>query len=395
MKEYEKKLIAENRTAFYTFDTGVLKKRVAYLKNNLPESISLCYAVKANTFIIKEIENCVERLEVCSPGEYEVCRALNISTEKIVISGVYKTPEFIETLVRDNEFKGIFTVESLVQYDLLCRLSEIYNKKIPLLLRLTNGSQFGINKTDIDTIILNKNLKKNIDILGIQYFSGTQKTSIKKFRRELEKLDSFLTHLKEDLGYEADELEYGTGFPVSYFEDEKLDEDALLNGFSQIIQSMENKPKITLELGRSIAASCGKYYTHIVDKKINKNVGYLLCDGGMHHIVYFGQHMAMKQPVLTVAGKENEPSAAEWNICGSLCSMNDIIAKYVSLPPVEIGDTLIFENTGAYCMIECISLFLTRDIPAVYLIDENENAVRVRRTFETAQLNTPVYERNI
>lgn len=392
MTECEKKLIAENKTAFYTFDIGVLKKRVEYLKNNL-QGVSLCYAVKANTFIIKEIEESVERLEVCSPGEYAVCKALCISPEKIVISGVYKTPEFIEELVKDNTFNGVFTVESLVQYDLLCRLSEKYNKRLSLLLRLTNGSQFGINKTDIENIILNKELK-NIDILGIQYFSGTQKTSIKKFRRELEKLDSFLTHLKDDLGYEAHELEYGTGFPVSYFEDEKLDEQALLSGFSEIILSMENKPKITLELGRSIAASCGKYYTHIVDKKINKELGYLLCDGGMHHIVYFGQHMAMKQPKLSVAGKENWPANAEWNICGSLCSMNDIIAKYVSLPPVEIGDTLIFENTGAYCMIECISLFLTRDIPAVYLIDENNNAIRVRRAFETSQLNTPKYERN-
>ena len=394
MTECEKKLIAENETAFYTFDIGVLKRRVEYLRSRLG-NMQLCYAVKANTFIIKEIENCVERLEVCSPGEYAVCKALGISPEKIVISGVYKTPSFIEELVMDADFNGIFTVESLTQYELLCNLSEKYGRKLSLLLRLTNGSQFGINKADIDNIILNKNLKKNIDIMGIQYFSGTQKTSIKKYRREIEKIDAFLTHLKDDLGYEATELEYGTGFPVSYFEDEKLDEEALLNGFSDIVASMENKPAVTLEIGRSIAASCGKYYTHIVDKKINKELGYLLCDGGMHHLVYFGQHMAMKQPLLSVAGKENEPVGAEWNICGSLCSMNDIIAKYVSLPPVEIGDTLIFENTGAYCMIECISLFLTRDIPAVYLIDENQNAVSVRRTFETSQLNTPDYERKI
>ena len=62
-------------------------------------------------------------------------------------------------------------------------------------------------------------------------------------------------------------LEYGTGFPVAYFEDEELDEEALLKGFSEAINDMQMKPVITLEVGRSIAASCGKYYTHIVDKK--------------------------------------------------------------------------------------------------------------------------------
>ncbi len=391
MKDFEKQLLAENSTAFYTFDISVLKNRVDYLKSRLPNEVSLCYAVKANTFIIKEIEGCVERLEVCSPGEEAVCKKLGVPSEKTVISGVYKTPEFIEELAADKSFNGIFTVESLTQYDLLCSLSEKYGRRLQLLLRLTNGSQFGINKEDIDDIVKNRGLHKNIDILGIQYFSGTQKTSVKKYKRELAKLDAFLIHLKEDLSFEAKELEYGTGFPVAYFEDEELDEDALLKGFSEAINDMQMKPVITLEVGRSIAASCGKYYTHIVDKKINKGVGYLLCDGGMHHIVYFGQHMAMRMPKLSVAGKADKIVDKEWNICGSLCSMNDIIVKNAALPEIEIGDTLVFENTGAYCMIECISLFLTRDIPSVYLIDENGNAVKVRDKFETYNLNTPIY----
>ena len=391
MKDFEKQLLAENSTAFYTFDISILKNRVEYLKSRLPKEVSLCYAVKANTFIIKEIESVVERLEVCSPGEEAVCKKLGVPAEKTVISGVYKTPEFIEELAADKTFNGIFTAESLTQYELLCSLSEKYDRKIQLLLRLTNGSQFGMNKEDIDDIIKDRGNHKNIEILGIQYFSGTQKTSVKKYKRELSKLDDFLIHLKEDLSFEAKELEYGTGFPVAYFEDEELDEEELLNGFSEAIQSMQTKPLITLEIGRSIAASCGKYYTHIVDKKVNKGVGYLLCDGGMHHLVYFGQHMAMRLPKLSVAGKENLCADKEWNICGSLCSMNDIIVKQVSLPEIEIGDTLIFENTGAYCMIECISLFLTRDIPSVYLIDENGKAIKVRDTFETYNLNTPIY----
>ena len=132
---------------------------------------------------------------------------------------------------------------------------------------------------------------------------------------------------------------------------------------------MGSKPHITLELGRGIAACCGRYYTHIVDIKHNKGQNYLLIDGGMHHLVYFGQHMAMKHPFLSVCDKEQAPKTMSWNICGSLCSMNDIVAKQVELPEVSIGDTICFENTGAYCMTEGISLFLSREIPAVYLID--------------------------
>ena len=152
---------------------------------------------------------------------------------------------------------------------------------------------------------------------------------------------------------------------------------------------MTRKPKITLELGRSIAACCGKYYTHVVDKKRNKGQNYLLVDGGMHQLVYFGQYMGMKHPILSVCGKETEPSTDSWNICGSLCSMNDILAKQVPLPEIHIGDTLCFENAGAYCMTEGMALFLSREIPAVYLVTEDGRQVLVRKPFETADLNTP------
>lgn len=53
--------------------------------------------------------------------------------------------------------------------------------------------------------------------------------------------------------------------------------------------------------------------------------------------------------------------------------MNDIIAKQISLPDIEIGDVICFENTGAYCMTEGISLFLSRDIPSVYIKRRTEH----------------------
>lgn len=385
-------LIRDNATAFYVFDIGKLKSRIKYLRENLPEEVKLCYAVKANTFIIGEIVNDVDRFEVCSPGEEHICEALNVPEHMMVISGVYKTPKAIEKMVASQKEGMIYTVESITQFELLKGLSDKYSKKLKVLLRLTNDSQFGINEEDIIGIIEKREEYPGIDILGIQYFSGTQKTSIKKFGRELRHLDKFLCKLRDEYGYAARELEYGTGFPVAYFKDEEIDETALLQGFSELLQEMEFKANVTLELGRSIAACCGSYYTHIVDMKRNKGQNYLLVDGGMHQLVYFGQHMSMRLPEMSVVGKSGE-AVEEWNICGSLCSMNDIIVKQVPLPEISIGDLLCFENTGAYCMTEGISLFLSRDIPAVYLCLEDNTFVCVREAYETMTLNTPNYER--
>ena len=395
MNQALNRLLQENKTAFYVFDIGKLKARIAHLQAALPPEVVLCYAVKANTFITKELIDTIHRFEICSPGEAEICRAVGVPSENMVISGVYKTPEVMEAMVADPSFHPIYTVESLEQYELFRRLAKQYDRTLPLLLRLTNGSQFGINKGDIEAIVARRGETPELDILGIQFFSGTQKTSLKKLKREVGKLDDLLTLLEEKYGFVAQKLEYGPGFPVNYFQSDELEEAELLSGFSELLRDMIHHPKVTLELGRSIAASCGTYYTHIVDLKRNQEQNYALVDGGMHHLVYFGQHMAMKQPFFHVCGKEHLPATDQWNLCGSLCSMNDVMTKQSPLPDLALGDVLAFENAGAYCMTEGISLFLSRDIPAVYLLLENGTAVQVRKAFDTATLNQPNYGKDV
>lgn len=393
MKYAMEDLIKNSNTAFYTFDIGALKQRINFLKEHLPENATLCYAVKANPFILKEAAAELERIEVCSPGESEICKALEIPKNKMVISGVYKSADYIEKMIADPDFNGVFTVESLRQFQMFCAFSSEYRRKLHLLLRLTNDSQFGINESDIEEIVKSKDRYPLLYIDGIQYFSGTQKTSLKRLQREISYLDGFLIRLRDNFDFSAQTLEYGPGFPVSYFEAEAFDEIAYLTGFSQMLAEMKFQVPIVLEVGRSIAASCGKYYTHIVDIKQNKGMNYAIVDGGMHHIVYFGQQMAMKRPKLSVNGKTIVNPEKTWTICGSLCSMNDMLAKQIPLPDIEIGDAVCFENVGAYCMSEGISLFLSRDLPAIYIINENSQISCVRKTFETFQLNTPKQER--
>ncbi len=95
----------------------------------LPEDVAICYAIKANTFITAELENDVDRFEICSPGEAEICDLLDIPDKMMVISGVYKTPEVMENMVANGKCDRIFTVESLTQFNLFRELSEKYKKE--------------------------------------------------------------------------------------------------------------------------------------------------------------------------------------------------------------------------------------------------------------------------
>lgn len=372
--------------AFYLFDPARARERIRFLRRHLPQDTTLCYAVKANPFLCGALAGDVERFEACSPGELRICGAAGIPAEQTVISGVYKTPAVIESAVKESG-EQLYTVESPSQFSLLKSLSERCRKPLRILLRLSNESQFGIDREMLFSLIENRERSPQLRFVGIQYFSGTQKTSLKKLAREVSMLDALLDELYVRFGYRAPELEWGTGFPVCNFTDDTLDEEAFLQGFCALLSGMQNRPRLTIELGRSIAACCGRYYTHAADLKQNNGRNYIITDGGMHHIVYYGQHMAMRHPFVRVVGKENAPAKTAYTVCGALCSMNDILAKQLMLPDVAPGDLLCFENAGAYCMTEGISLFLSRALPAVYLL-QNGEPVLVRGAIETAPFNT-------
>jgi len=59
-------------------------------KRKLEDKSGLCFAIKANPFLIKEMEKLVDRIEVCSMGEFRICKKLGIAPEKLFISGVLK-----------------------------------------------------------------------------------------------------------------------------------------------------------------------------------------------------------------------------------------------------------------------------------------------------------------
>lgn len=380
-----KQILEKFQTPAYVFDIGKIKDRINYLREKLPENILLCYAIKANTFVVKDIEENIDRFEVCSPGEYEICKKQNINKDKILVTGVYKTPEVIKSIIQNNNETNYFTIESMKQFNEINNMKK--SRKIKIMLRLTSGNQFGINEDEVESIISNREKYRDIEIDGIQYFSGTQKTSLKILQREINYIDNFLEKLQEKYNYIASELEFGPGFPVYYFQNTEFDEDEYLAEFSDMITKMKFQGKKILELGRSIVASCGNYITKVVDKKTNKGQNYAILDGGIHHLTYYGQSMAMKLPKCEIYPKRTNEENEKWNLCGSLCTINDILVKQYPVGNIQIGDVFIFENTGAYCMTEGISLFLSRELPVVIKIEENKNVKLIRENIPTYLLN--------
>ena len=80
------------------------------------------------------------------------------------------------------------------------------------------------------------------------------------------------------------------------------------------------------------------------------------------------------------------PADRHWTICGSLCTTADVLIRDFSCSCLYPGDILIFERTGAYSVTEGISLFLSRDLPRVYL-KRHENLILLRDQIQTEEWN--------
>lgn len=426
------------QTPYYVFDTDEFAKRAAMIRAALDckggRRIPLCFSIKANPFLLHRLPAGLDHVEVCSPGELEICIALGVKPESIIYSGVMKEKCDIERAVSYGA--GILTCESIRHAALISEVmleciqegaheAEFAETKAQVILRLTSGNQFGMSLEDIEYIISHPDEFKGITVMGIHYYSGTQK-SLRKINKDLEKIKSALSILKEKYGFEPQLLEYGPGLCVEYFEEDWQEkEKQSLDEAAEVLRKFAEEYPLGIEMGRFLAASCGKYYTQVKDLKSTGDANYAILDGGIHHLNYFGQRMAMQVPPISIyradeiyfgeklgeikgaAGpigntfngcevSENEERTVveftelpdtDYTLCGSLCTVADVLVREVKLKKLELGDVLEFGHCGAYSVTEAPALFLSRQLPAVYAYSKEYGYECLREHIPAAEIN--------
>ncbi|WP_455719183.1 diaminopimelate decarboxylase [Agathobacter sp.] len=428
------------QTPYYVFDTDEFAKRAAMIKAALDckggRKIPLCFSIKANPFLLHRLPDELDRVEVCSPGELEICIALGIKPESIIYSGVMKEECDIRRAVEYGA--GILTCESIRHAKLISEVvaditteTDLKNdngsdsskkddikkddcETVKVILRLTSGNQFGMSIDDIEYIISHPNEFKGLSVIGLHYYSGTQKT-LRKINKDLEKIDSALATLKEKYDFQPELVEYGPGLCVEYFEDDwEAKEQAALDEAAEVLKQFAVKYPLGIEMGRFLAASCGKYYTKVMDLKSTGDANYAILDGGIHHLNYYGQRMAMQVPPIRVyadgyevcenngenskikgvAGPvgnveniEKTGNNMDYTLCGSLCTVADVLVREVTLPKLEPGDVLKFGHCGAYSVTEAPALFLSRQMPAIYAYSKDNGYECLREHIPAAGIN--------
>ncbi len=373
-----------NDSPSYIFDADLFEMRINKVKAAIGEEIDLCYSIKANPFLLEILPEGIKRVEVCSPGELTICQRLGVNPETIIYSGVMKEHTDVKRAIEYGV--GIMTAESILHAQIENEEALAAGCVKKVILRLTSGNQFGMSEEDIRYLIQNQKDFPALEFVGLHYYSGTQKKKLKVIAKDLAHLETFIEELKADYHFEPQMVEYGPGMAVEYFNEPYEEKDMeLLDEVAAALKEFAEKYPLAIEMGRYFASTCGTYITKVMDIKSNNGSNYVICDGGMHHLKYYGQTMSMQiPPICVIAGadkgvvesEEKEPYA----LCGSLCTVADVLVREVELPKLNIGDFLAFSRCGAYSVTEGSVLFLSRTMPKIYLYSKEKGLV-CRRDF--------------
>lgn len=390
--------LTQLQTPCYVFDEAACVDRAIRIRQEVEKwGGKLCFAIKANPFLIPALIPVVDKFEVCSPGELEICRKYKVPGGKILFSGVVKTREDMEKALAYPV--DVITLESVHHWELLKDalkegLSDATDRCVKVMPRLSSGAQFGMEPSQMEHILMEAADMKNIRVEGIHYFTGTQKKG-KQYEKEIKCALQWMEELEKKFLLEDVILEYGPGLAVPYFNGDDFEQPyGLIENLRDFILAEKPSHRIDIELGRYLTASCGEYVTRIVDVKSADERNYCLVDGGIHQVNYYGSNMAMRTPVIEYVPVGNKPDSSllnqerEYMICGSLCTFADILARGISLPSPEIGDCLIFENIGAYSVTEGSYLFLSHALPQIYIKQQNGQIWKARSAQESWLINS-------
>ena len=330
-------------TPCFVFDEEALAQRMREIRQIVGDSVQLCYSIKANPFLLPAMRELTQLLEVCSPGELTICEDLHVTPDAILFSGVNKTAADIAHAMDAGVTR--FTAESPLHIELLNDAAVARGRVYPVLLRLTAGSQFGMDERDLTDAIAHRDRYPGLRFEGIHYFAGTQRKKLSEQRAELTMLGELFDRLKTDYGFTAEKLEYGPGLYFPYFTHEDASDTlAPLRELAPDLAAMAQRVELTVEMGRFFVSACGTYLTTVVDTKVNRGYAYAIADGGIHHVNYLGGNMGMRLPhIQHIPGPLHRDEAPrDYVLCGSLCTTADVLVRKLPLCGLSRGDVLAF-----------------------------------------------------
>lgn len=387
-KTYAKKNFIINPTCYF-YDLKIIKENISNLEKNMPNQVSLYYAMKANNnrSIMKYITNekYIKGLEIASSGELE--QALKYTDNKIIFTGPGKTEYELEQAISNNI--RFINIESLTEAIRIQNIAEKLNKEIEILIRINlnyavpNGTELmsgcstkmGIDEDEcIEKINYIKNLK-NIKIRGIHVFAASGVLDYKSLIKSNKYIFELVKKIEQE-SIKLDVIDFGGGLGIDYTNNNKLfNIEKYGISLKKLITEYNFEDKeFIMELGTYLVGNAGYYTAKIIDIKEIKGHKHIIIAGGVNHMG-LPLEMRRKHPVHIIEMNEKklydeEPfvNKEKVDISGPLCMVTDKLSWNEYIESANIGDIVVFRQSGAYCYGEGMHKFLSHMLPKEIII---------------------------
>lgn len=395
-------------TPLYVFDEDKLRDNCRGFVN----SFARYYGNNAHVHYASKAFSCVAMckimaeenmgLDVVSGGELVTALKAGFPAGRIHFHGNNKSEDEIRLALKSN-IESI-VVDNFSEFNKLDAIAGELGKVQDILLRITPGieahthefiqtgkvdSKFGFTLPNGDAIKAVKRalLCNNLRLKGLHCHIASQVCEVSPFVFAAETMMKFIAEIKNETGYEIEELNLGGGFGIKYLEnDEFIPFDSYIGDVHAAVERISKElnikaPLISVEPGRAIAATAGlTLYTVGNVKEIEGVRTYVSVDGGMgdnpRFILYGSPYTFM------IANKAGDVANKTVTVSGRYCESGDLLGKDIKLANPENGDIMAVLGTGAYNYAMAMN-YNRVPRPAVVFVSKGKDRLVVRReTFE-------------
>ncbi len=329
--------------------------------------IAVHYAVKANNHpaILEEVARNGHMFDISSYQELLQALETGGRVEEMIHSNPIKSPYEISDAIKAGV--SLFVIDNPDEIEKFIP----YAGRVRLLIRFKVDNSNAVVNLSIkfgcspDEVIglAEKIREKGLEYYGLAFHVGSQCVENGVYLTAIDISSDLISQL-EKRGLKTSFLDIGGGFPVPYTE--KVPDIGEFCGpiRERLAEKIDPGIKLACEPGRFISATAVTLVAAIIGKSVRSGKRWYFLDDGVYGSFSGRLYDHCTYQILTNRNTTWKRSV----LAGPTCDSFDVIYRDIVLPPLSIGDLLLFPVMGAYTSVSASSFNCLRK--AEYIVTD-------------------------
>ncbi len=340
------------------------------------------YAVKANAnqAVLDQLAALGSGMEIASMAELDRALAAGTPAERIICSNPIKHPAFIRRMAQVGVYAMV--VDSVDEVEKVAACASGMRVYVRLSVDNTGSvlplaGKFGV---DAETALQLCDLARThgLDPIGVSFHVGSQCLNVNNWVNAIQASGELWRSATAN-GHSFHFLDIGGGYPAGHTHTDTIPTieqigAAVMDAVARFIPEYDAPDfLLVLEPGRGMVGEAGVLLATVIGRAQRADRTWLYLDVGVFNGL-METYEGFPPVVRLVSDHADERPRVVYTVAGPSCDSCDVVARDLELPQINIGDRLLFLDTGAYTN-EYAAPFNGFPIPEVVML--NREAARI------------------